>query len=108
MVGKSVGAGKIQRAYQDALRFTILVPLISFVVGWIIIFLRAPLVSVFNLRGNISETVLLTAQSLLIVYSLEIPVKVVLCLRHFRRNKWLLPVTPEGKAGLELWRAERN
>ena len=170
MVGKSVGAGKIQRAYQDALRFTILVPLISLVVGWIIIFLRAPLVSVFNLSGNISQTVLLTAQSLMVIYSLELAlrnipyiqivgifrsggdtttgvfydllclwglslpatliaafvldlpfvvvfavmylcedlVKVILCLRHFRRNKWLLPVTPEGKAGLELWHTEQQ
>ena len=75
MVGKSVGAGKIGRACQDALRFTILIPAVSIVIGWIIILYRAQLVSVFNLSGNISETVLLTAQNLLVVYALEIPLR---------------------------------
>ncbi|MBQ7929658.1 MAG: hypothetical protein IJ334_01375, partial [Clostridia bacterium] len=170
MVGKSVGAGKIERAWQDALRFTVLIPAVSIVVGWAIILFRGPLVSIVNLSGNISESVLLTAQSLLMVYALEIPlrnspyiqivgvfrsggdtatgvfydlsclwglsipatliaafvlelpfvavfavmylcedvVKVILCLRHFRSAKWLLPVTPEGKSGLELWRAGKR
>ena len=170
MVGKSVGAGKIGRACQDALRFTILIPAVSIVIGWIIILYRAQLVSVFNLSGNISETVLLTAQSLLVVYALEIPlrnipyiqivgvfrsggdtttgviydlsclwglslpatliaafvldlpfvavfavmylcediIKSILCLRHFRSAKWLRPVTPEGIAGLEEWKASRS
>ncbi|MBQ8187516.1 MAG: MATE family efflux transporter [Clostridia bacterium] len=170
MVGKSVGAGKIGRACQDALRFTILIPAVSIVIGWIIILYRAQLVSVFNLSGNISETVLLTAQNLLVVYALEIPlrnipyiqivgvfrsggdtttgviydlsclwglslpatliaafildlpfvavfaimylcediIKSILCLRHFRSAKWLRPVTPEGIAGLEEWKASRS
>lgn len=170
MVGKSVGAGKIERAWQDALRFTVLIPAISVVVGWVIILFRAQLVNVFNLSGNISEAVLLTAQGLLVVYALEIPlrnipyiqivgvfrsggdtatgvfydlfclwglslpatliaafvldlpfvavftvmylcedvVKAVLCLRHFRSAKWLLPVTPEGRAGLESWRTAKK
>ena len=170
MVGKSVGAGKIGRACQDALRFTILIPAVSIVIGWIIILYRAQLVSVFNLSGNISETVLLTAQNLLVVYALEIPlrnipyiqivgvfrsggdtttgviydlsclwglslpatliaafildlpfvavfaimylcediIKSILCLRHFRSAKWLRPVTPEGIAGLEEWKASHS
>jgi len=170
MVGKSVGAGKIERAWQDARRFTVLIPGVGLVLGWFIILFRAPLVSVFNLSGNISDTVLLTAQSLLIVYALEMPlrnipyiqivgvfrsggdtttgviydlaclwglslpltlvtafvldfpfvavfaimylsediIKSCLCIRHFRSAKWLRPVTPEGKAGLELWKSARN
>ncbi len=169
MVGKSVGAGKIERAWQDARRFTILIPAVSLVVGWVIILFRAPLVSVFNLSGNISGTVLLTAQSLLTVYALEIPlrnipyiqivgvfrsggdtttgvvydlaclwglslpvtlitafvldlpfvavftimylsediIKSVLCIRHFRSARWLRPVTPEGKAGLDAWKSAK-
>lgn len=75
MVGKSVGAGKIQRAWEDALRFSVLVPLFSLIVGWVIILFRAQLVNVFNLSGNISETVIETAQWLLIVYALEIPLR---------------------------------
>ena len=34
----------------------------------------------------------------------DIP-KTLLCLRHFRTGKWLKPVTPEGLAGLEAYRA---
>jgi len=169
MVGKSIGAGKIERAWSDARRFAILIPAVSVVVGWVIILLRVPLVNVFNLSGNISSAVLATAQSLLIVYALEIPlrnipyiqivgifrsggdtttgvkydlaclwglalpvtlftafvlklpfvavfvimyltedvIKSFFCIRHFRSARWIIPVTPEGKAGLEKWQAAR-
>jgi putative MATE family efflux protein len=75
MIGKSVGAGKIERAWQDSKRFSVLIPMFGLVLGWTFIIFRAPLVSIFNLSGNISETVLLTAQSLMIVYSLEMPIR---------------------------------
>ena len=35
----------------------------------------------------------------------DIP-KAIMCLTHFRTNKWLKPVTKEGKAGLELYKKE--
>jgi len=35
----------------------------------------------------------------------DIP-KCILCLRHFKKKKWLKPVTPEGRAGLEAYRKE--
>ncbi len=75
MLGRSVGAGKIDRAWSDARRFTVLIPIFSLIVGWIVILLRTPLVSIFNLSGNISDTVLLTAQTLMIVYALELPLR---------------------------------
>ena len=37
----------------------------------------------------------------------DIP-KSILCLLHFRSRKWLKPVTPEGRAGLEAYRAEER
>ena len=37
MVGKSVGQGKIQRAVQDATRFTVLVPLVAAIMGLVVI-----------------------------------------------------------------------
>ena len=37
----------------------------------------------------------------------DIP-KSLLCLRHFRTKRWLKPVTPEGKAGLEEYRQLSN
>ncbi len=170
MVGKSVGVGKIERAWKDALRFAVLIPAAGAVIGWIIVLFRAPLVSIFNLSGNISPSVLSMAQMLLTVYALELPlrnipytmvvgiyrsggdastgvfydllglwgiglpttliaafwlklpfplvfavmylfddgVKSVLCIRHFRSARWLRPVTPEGRAGLERWTAEKG
>jgi len=170
MVGKSVGLGKINRAWQDALRFAVIVPALSAVVGWIIVLFRSPLVSIFNLSGNISSEVIGMAQILLTIYALEVPlrnvpyttivgvfrsggdattgvifdlsclwgialpatliaafalklpfpvvfacmylfddgIKSVLCIRHFRKAKWIKPVTPEGQAGLVLWQEERK
>jgi hypothetical protein len=35
----------------------------------------------------------------------DIP-KCLLCLRHFFSMRWLKPVTPEGRAGLDAYRAE--
>ena len=36
----------------------------------------------------------------------DIP-KTILCLLHFKSEKWLKPVTPEGRAGLEAYRKEK-
>jgi putative MATE family efflux protein len=35
----------------------------------------------------------------------DIP-KCILCLRHFKSLRWLMPVTPEGRAGLEEYQSE--
>ena len=43
-----------------------------------------------------------------VMYLCEDVVKSILCIRHLRSSKWLLPVTTEGKAGLERWRAEKT
>ncbi len=75
MVGKSVGVGKIDRAWQDARRFAVLIPVLGAVVGWVIVLFRAPLVGIFNLSGNISPSVLSMAQILLMVYALELPLR---------------------------------
>ena len=169
MVGKSVGAGQIGRARQDAVRFTFIIPLMGVIAGIGMIIFRAPIVSVFNLSGNISPDVISMAEALLMVYGLEIwlrtipyvqivgvfrsggdtstgalldlgclwglslpltliaafvldlpfalvfatmylgedIVKTCLCLIHFKKEKWLFPVTAEGKEGLARWRAEK-
>ncbi|MBE6598592.1 MAG: MATE family efflux transporter [Ruminococcaceae bacterium] len=75
MVGKSVGVGKISRAWQDALRFSALVPVVGVVVGWTVVLLRVPLVNLFNLSGNISGSVITLAQILLMIYALEVPLR---------------------------------
>lgn len=163
MVGKSIGKGKIQRGLEDALRFTVLVPLTGVVVGGLTILLRHPLISLFSMGDSLSATALSTALAVTVFCSAEICLrnmsyvqvvgvfrsggdttvgmlldlgsiwlvsipaaliaahvlrlpffavvvvaylfedipKDILCLRHFKSRKWLKPVTPEGKAGLE-------
>ena len=161
MVGKSIGAGKIDRAVMDSRRFAMIIPVVSLLAGTIIILFRAQLVSIFNMGGNISELTQKTAQMILLVYGLELPmrnipyimivgifrsggdtvtgmkldlfsqwllsipatflaafifklpfvavyaimyifedyVKSFLCLRHFLSDRWIRPVTEEGKRG---------
>ena len=75
MIGRSVGSGKIERAWQDSKKFSLIIPLFGLLLGWVVILLRVPLVSLFNLSGNISDTVLRTAEWLLVIYALEMPVR---------------------------------
>jgi putative MATE family efflux protein len=169
MVGKSVGAGKVERAVMDSRRFAMIIPFVSLLAGAVIILLRAQLVSVFNMGGNISELTQRTAQTILLIYGLELPmrnipyimivgifrsggdtvtgmkldlfsqwllsipatflaafvlklpfvavfatmyifedyVKSFLCLRHFLSDRWIRPVTEEGKQGYEKYLSDR-
>lgn len=75
MVGKSVGSGRIRRAVDDARRFMLLVPMVSAVVGALIILFRVPLVSLFNFQDNISDLTAQTAQTILMIYALDLPVR---------------------------------
>ena len=75
MVGKSIGAGKVERAVLDSRRFAMLIPATSVVIGALIILFRAQLVSIFNLGGNISELTQQTAQWILLIYGLELPMR---------------------------------
>lgn len=170
MVGKSIGAGKIERAVMDSKRFMILIPAISVLAGAMIILFRAQLVSIFNMGNNISELTQRTAQTILLIYGLELPVrnipyiaivgvfrsggdtvtgvkldlfsqwllsipatflaafvfdlpfvvvfavmyifedyvKAILCLRFYRSEGWIKPVTPEGLEGLREYQAQRS
>ena len=75
MVGKSVGQGKIKRAVEDSLRFSVLVPLFALVVGLVTIALRYPLVELFSMGDNLSHVTLYTALAVIIFCSLEIPLR---------------------------------
>lgn len=169
MVGKSIGAGKVERAVMDSRRFAIIIPFVSVLAGAAIILFRAQLVSIFNMGGNISELTLHTAKMILLIYGLELPmrnipyimivgifrsggdtvtgmkldlfsqwllsipatflaafvlklpfvavfammyifedyVKSFLCLRHFLSDRWIRPVTEEGKQGYEKYLSDR-
>ena len=75
MVGKSIGAGKVERAVLDSRRFAILIPSVSLIIGILIILCRAQLVSLFDMGGNISELTQKTARQILLIYGLELPMR---------------------------------
>lgn len=168
MVGKSIGQGKIQRGVQDAVRFSVLVPLCSLIIGSLLILLRHPLVQVFSAGDTLSALALQTALTVTVFCGLEMPLrnipyiqlvgifrsggdtlpgmlieggalwcisipltylaanwlqlpflavvavaylgedipKVLLGTHRFRSGKWLKPVTPEGRAGLEAYKKQ--
>jgi len=49
MVGKRIGAGEHMEGYTDAKRFVLLCPLVTFLICVIVILLRSPILSCFNL-----------------------------------------------------------
>ncbi|MBQ5969475.1 MAG: MATE family efflux transporter [Clostridia bacterium] len=170
MVGKSVGAGRIEQSLADARRFALLVPLLSLFAGLLLAVFRAPLVATFNLSDNISPRTVETALAITLFCALELALrnvayiqvvgifrsggdtfygmvcdigslwafaipaaalcayvfhlpfltvfiiaylvedipKTVLCLHRFFSNKWLKPVTAEGRAGLEAFRQSKQ
>ena len=169
MVGKQVGAGKAAEAVRDARRFSVLTPLFCLFLGAIIILFRHPIITFFNMQGNLSEVTLITASGLLCIYGVEIvfrnipyiqvcgilrsggdtlfatlcdvgclwlfaiPIaffsvraglpfllcyamayiaedwsKTVLCLIRLFSEKWIKPVTKEGKAGLARYKEQKQ
>jgi len=76
IIGKTVGEGKYAKAYTNARRLVITVPLISLVIGMAVIALRTSIIHVFNMSGNISDVTLGIASVLVIIYALE------LCIRN--------------------------
>ncbi len=75
MVGKSVGMGDIRRGIDDSKRFLLLIPVAAVIIGAVCIVFRGQLVSIFDLGNNISELTMETARLLIIVYSVELPVR---------------------------------
>ncbi len=77
MVGKSVGSGKIERAVQDAHRFSFVVPLAAVFVGALMVIFRSRLISIFNMGNNISALSLSTAMTVALFLGCELPVKMI-------------------------------
>lgn len=67
MLGKRIGEGKLDEVKEYAERFVLLTPIVSAVMGLVIIALRAPLLSLFSLSAEASST----ASALLLIYGLE-------------------------------------
>lgn len=75
MVGNSIGAGKIKRSVSDAKRFGIVIPLAGAVTGLLILVLRNPIVGLFNMKGELTDTTFSAAKIILMLYALELPIR---------------------------------
>ncbi len=75
MVGKSVGAGKIKRGVSDAKRFTLIIPIVSLLLGMLIVIFRSQLVGIFNLNDNITQKTVESATMILVIYGFHIAVR---------------------------------
>lgn len=168
-VGQDVGAGKIAKAKESALRYVVLVTLASALLGGAIAVFRKPLIGIYNMTGGMSSLTVQTAMGLFLFYGLEQPFrnmayieiegiyhsggdavmgmvldgaclfglaipaallcahvwelpfvwvfaitylaedvpKTILCLWYHLSDKWLKPVTPQGKAGLEAYKRRK-
>ena len=163
MVGKSIGAGKIKRAQEDAWRFTAIMPVACIITGALVILFREYLVIGFTSGAVYTEAAIKAALACLLIYGCEMPLrnipylmvvgifrpggnsklamicdliclwlisipvtailafvvklpftyvflimflaedlpKAILCLYNFIRDKWISPVTEEGRLAFE-------
>lgn len=75
LVGKAIGSGLVAEGYRAAKRFVALQPAVTLVISVITIACRIPLISLFNLTGNLSELTVSTAMTILLIYAVELPVR---------------------------------
>ena len=71
MVGKSIGAGLIEEAKLTAKRFTFIVPVLSLLTGVSVFLLRNSVVSLFSITDSLSETVRISAATIIGIYGVE-------------------------------------
>ena len=67
LVGKSIGAGDIEKGKSYARRFLAFTPLLGIVTGLVIVLLRNPLIGLFDLSSAATQT----AKTLLIIFSID-------------------------------------
>ncbi|MBR6675707.1 MAG: MATE family efflux transporter [Clostridia bacterium] len=75
IIGKSIGAGDIIGAKQDANRFLFIMPLFSILTGAILILLRSPLVTMFTYSGEYSDIAIKSALYCILIYALDMPIR---------------------------------
>ena len=71
MVGKDVGAGRIEEAKLTAKRYSFIVPALSLLTGIAVLILRNPVVSLFSMTDSLSETVRESAAVIIAIYGIE-------------------------------------
>ncbi len=71
MVGKSIGAGELDKGLRDAKRFALLCPAMSFLVCLIVLALRHPIVGLFGVSDSVAATVM----GMLLIYTFTAPMR---------------------------------
>ncbi len=74
MVGKKVGQGNHTGAYADALKFTVLTPVMGVVLGGLLILLRDPILSLFPIETELARSV---ASACLFFYGIWISFRMI-------------------------------
>lgn len=77
MIGKSIGQGDIERGILDSKRFMVIVPVLAVIISVLIVLFRADLVNIFNMGNNISKLTLDTAVTIMIVYAVAFPFRIM-------------------------------
>lgn len=77
MIGKSIGAGRIEEGIKTARKMAVIVPLIAVPIGALIFIFRGQLVEIFNLSGNLNAETLRVALGITAVYALELPIRMI-------------------------------
>ncbi len=72
IVGKTIGEGKLDKAYRSAKRLVTVAPVISMFVAAFVIFFREKVIYLFNMSGNITEQTVSIASVLIIIYAIEL------------------------------------
>ncbi|MBQ4067394.1 MAG: MATE family efflux transporter [Clostridia bacterium] len=75
IVGKSIGAGDIRGAREDATRFLFVMPLFSLITSLGLILLRSPLVSLFTYSGEYTDVAVSSALYCILIYALNMPLR---------------------------------
>ncbi|MEG1755358.1 MAG: MATE family efflux transporter [Clostridia bacterium] len=71
LVGKSIGAGLIEQGKRYAKQFMMLIPMFGIVLGVVVILLRGPMVSLFD----ISDAAARTARIMLFIYAVDLSIR---------------------------------
>lgn len=71
LVGKEIGRGRKERAYQNALAITCWTPVIAALFGVALIALRSPITGIFHQSGDVTAL----ARQLLIIMALALPLR---------------------------------
>ncbi|MBE7052411.1 MAG: MATE family efflux transporter [Ruminococcaceae bacterium] len=72
IVGKTIGEGKLDTAYERAKRLVISAPVISAFIATFAITFKEKVIYLFNMSGNITSTTVAIAGTLITIYAIEL------------------------------------